>query len=65
MKKIVSFALSFTALLLLSVNASSQTVKIGVFDIDVMVQAMPAYHNVDSLMQIFDRDSLGSLRDYY
>ena len=49
----------------MSVNARSQTLKIGVFDIDVMVQAMPGYHNVDSLMQIFDRDSLGSLREYY
>jgi len=65
MKKILSFAFSFAALLFLSVNARSQTLKIGVFDIDVMVQAMPAYHNVDSLMQIFDRDSLGSLREYY
>ena len=43
MKKILSFALSIVALLLLSVNARSQTLKIGVFDIDVMVQAMPAY----------------------
>ena len=65
MKKILSFALSIAALLLVSVNARSQTLKIGVFDIDVMVQAMPGYHNVDSLMQIFDRDSLGSLREYY
>ena len=65
MKKILSFAFSIAALLFLSVNARSQTLKIGVFDIDVMVQAMPAYHNVDSLMQIFDRDSLGSLREYY
>ena len=65
MKKILSFAFSFAAFLLLSINARSQTFKIGVFDIDVMVQAMPAYHNVDSLMQIFDRDSLGSLREYY
>ena len=65
MKKILSFAFIFTALLLLSVNARSQTLKIGVFDVDVMVQAMPGYHIVDSLMQIFDRDSLGSLREYY
>jgi len=65
MKKILSFALSIAALLLVSVNARSQTLKIGVFDIDVMVQAMPGYHNVDSLMQIFDHDSLGSLREYY
>ena len=65
MKKIVSFAFIFTVSLLLSVNARSQTLKIGVFDLDIMVQAMPAYRNVDSLMQIFDRDTLGALRDYY
>jgi len=65
MKKILVFVFSFTALLLLSINARSQTLKIGVFDVDVMVQAMPGYQNVDSLMQIFDRDSLGSLREYY
>ena len=65
MKKVLSVALGFFVLVLLSTNARSQTLKIGVFDIDVMVQAMPGYHNVDSLMQIFDRDSLGSLREYY
>jgi Skp family chaperone for outer membrane proteins len=65
MKKVLSFVFSITALLFLSINASSQTLKIGVFDVDVMVQAMPGYQNVDSLMQIFDRDSLGTLREYY
>ena len=65
MRKRLSFAFCIVALLLLSINARSQTLKIGVFDIDVMVQAMPAYRNVDSLMQIFDRDSLGALREYY
>jgi len=65
MKKTFLFAFIFTAFLLLSVNAKSQTVKIGVFDIGVMVQAMPGYHIVDSLMEIYDRDSLGALREYY
>ena len=65
MKKIFAFAFSFAAFLFLSINVISQTLKIGVFDVDVMVQAMPGYQNVDSLMQIFDRDSLGSLREYY
>jgi len=65
MKKLLSFAFILIVSLLLSVNASSQTFKIGVFDIGIMVQAMPGYHNVDSLMEIYDRDSLGSLRDYY
>jgi len=64
MKKILSFAFIFTALLL-SLNVRSQTPKIGVFDIGIMVQAMPGYHVVDSLMEIYDRDSLGSLREYY
>ena len=65
MKKIVSFAFIFTVSLLLSVNARSQTLKVGVFDIGIMVQAMPGYVVVDSLMVIYDRDSLGSLREYY
>ncbi len=65
MKKVLSFVFCFTALLCLSMNARSQTLKIGVFDIDVMVQAMPGYHLVDSMMQIYDTDSLGSLREYY
>ena len=65
MKKIVSFAFIFTVSLLLSVNARSQTLKVGVFDIGIMVQAMPGYPVVDSLMEIYDRDSLGSLREYY
>jgi Skp family chaperone for outer membrane proteins len=65
MKKIVSFAFIFIVSLLLSVNVRSQTLKVGVFDIGIMVQAMPGYHVVDSLMENYDRDSLGSLREYY
>ena len=65
MKKVLSFAFIFTVSLLLSVNARSQTLKVGVFDIGIMVQAMPGYPVVDSLMEIYDRDSLGSLREYY
>jgi Skp family chaperone for outer membrane proteins len=62
MKKLIFPVFSFT--ILVSLNAKSQTFKVGVFDIDVMVQAMPAYRVVDSLMEIYDRDSLGALRDY-
>jgi Skp family chaperone for outer membrane proteins len=65
MKKILSFAFILAVSLLLSMNARSQTLKVGVFDIGIMVQAMPGYHLVDSLMEIYDRDSLGSLREYY
>jgi Skp family chaperone for outer membrane proteins len=65
MKKLLSFAFIFAVSLLMSVNARSQTLKVGVFDIGIMVQAMPGYVVVDSLMEIYDRDSLGSLREYY
>jgi Skp family chaperone for outer membrane proteins len=38
-------------------SAQAQT-KIGVFDIERMVMLMPGYRNVDSLTQIYERDSL-------
>jgi Skp family chaperone for outer membrane proteins len=59
-----SFFFSFVACVLMTANVESQTLKIGVFDVDVMVQAMPGYRAVDSLMQMYDRDSLGALRAY-
>ena len=52
------------AVVLFTNSSNAQTLKIGVFDIDMMVQAMPPYHNVDSLMQIYDNDSLGALKQY-
>ena len=65
MKKLLSFVFILTVSLLLSMNVRSQTLKVGVFDIAIMVQSMPGYPVVDSLMQIYDRDSLGALREYY
>ncbi len=38
--------------------------KIGVFDIDLMVQAMPGYRSVDSMLQIYERDSLRADYDF-
>ena len=63
MRKAIFF-FSLIAGLLMSANVKSQTLKVGVFDLDIMVQTMPGYRAVDSLMQIFDRDSMGALRDY-
>ncbi|HEY5771698.1 MAG TPA: hypothetical protein VIS75_03675, partial [Chitinophagaceae bacterium] len=63
MKKVFSFVFFFTVLVFSNGTVKSQTLKVGVFDVDIMVQAMPAYRVVDSLMQIFDRDSLGALQD--
>ena len=64
MNKKLFFILSFFVVMFIANNSKAQTLKIGVFDIDMMVQAMPTYHIVDSLMQIYDNDSLGALRQY-
>jgi len=56
---------SFFILITSKQTNAQQQFKVGVFDIDLMVQAMPAYRNVDSLMQIYDEDSLGAEYQYY
>ncbi len=39
--------------------------KIGVFDLDIMVsQALPEYRAVDSMVQVYERDSLSLEYDY-
>src|SRR3954465_8636218 len=58
MKK-VFFSLLVVVAVLFAGKANAQ-VKIGVFDIDYMVQAMPGYARVDSLVQLYQRDSLGT-----
>lgn len=64
MKKTIILAFTFVFLLSFTNEVKSQTLKIGVFDLEVMVQAMPAYRVVDSLMAIYDRDTLDALRQY-
>ena len=46
------------------VAAQAQQFKVGVFDIDIMVQAMPGYDAVDSMVQLYERDSLQGEYDY-
>jgi hypothetical protein len=48
-----------------SENTKAQSLKVGVFDIDLMVQAMPGYRAVDSLVQIYEADSLAVELQYY
>ena len=50
--------------MLFNTNANSQVLKVGVFDLEVMVQAMPSYRVVDSLMAFYDRDTLEALYEY-
>lgn len=58
MKKLI-VSVSLFGLLFFGFQAQAQqTMKVAVFDIDIMVQAMPGYRTVDSLVQIYERDSL-------
>jgi Skp family chaperone for outer membrane proteins len=65
MKKTFFPILIFIAFLFAGKNANAQQFKAGVFDLDLMVQAMPGYHLVDSLLQIYESDSLGAEYQYY
>lgn len=66
MKK-VFFSLVMIAGMFIAGNVNAQTtpIKIGYFDIDQMVSAMPGYRSVDSLLQIYQTDSLGTQYDFY
>jgi len=66
MKKALSI-LILTALFFSAekVHAQQPALKIGVFDLDIMVQAMPGYKIVDSLLQSYNRDSLGAEYEIY
>ena len=65
MKKIFFLVFISLFLLLLTQSTKAQTLKVGVFDIDLMVQAMPGYRAVDSLVQIYEGDSLSIEYQYY
>lgn len=64
MKKLLFAVLAFVGLLLNSQESKAQT-KIGFFDLETMVQVMPGYRAVDSLLQIYERDSLQAEYDFY
>lgn len=64
MKKVLFVALAFAASFAIRNEAGAQTVKVGVFDIDIAVQNMPGYRRVDSLLAIYQQDSLRSEYDF-
>lgn len=64
MKK-VFFSLLTIAALCFTANIVQAQVKVGIFDLDAMVSAMPAYRVVDSLLAIYQRDSIGGEYAYY
>ena len=66
MKKVLFSIFTFTTLFFSAQKVQAQTqLKIGVFDIDLMVQNMPGYKMVDSLVVIYNRDSLAAEYEIY
>lgn len=54
-----------SAVMLAGKDVKAQQFKAAVFDIDYMVRAMPGYTAVDSLVQIYNTDSLGAEYSIY
>jgi Skp family chaperone for outer membrane proteins len=65
MKKFFVTLVVFVGTLAATITTNAQATKYGVFDIDLMVQAMPQYRAVDSLVQLYERDSLQREYDFY
>jgi Skp family chaperone for outer membrane proteins len=65
MKKVLFIVLAVVGSFFAAENVQAQQLKLGVFDIELMVQAMPKYRNVDSLVQIYERDSLSAEYNVY
>jgi Skp family chaperone for outer membrane proteins len=64
MKKVFFTLLTVAGMLFAGDKASAQ-IKVGVFDLDEMVQVMPGYRVVDSLLRIYQADSLGAEYQIY
>ena len=66
MKKFLS-VVSFFMLVFFasSVQAQNTAIKIGVFDLELMVQAMPGYGTIDSLVRQYEQDTLMAEREIY
>ena len=65
MKKVIFSMLVLSAVMFAGEDVKAQQFKAAVFDIDYMVQAMPGYATVDSLLQIYQQDSLTTEYNIY
>ncbi|CAA9468821.1 MAG: hypothetical protein AVDCRST_MAG96-245 [uncultured Segetibacter sp.] len=64
MKKVLFVVLALAGSFIAANNANAQAGKIGVFDIDYAVQGMPGYRTVDSLLALYQQDSLRGEYDF-
>jgi Skp family chaperone for outer membrane proteins len=60
MKKVLLSMIVLSAVMFAGGDVKAQQLKVAVFDVDVMVQAMPGYGAVDSAVQQYNTDSLGA-----
>jgi hypothetical protein len=65
MKKVLIAVVALVGLLISSNETKAQAAKFGFFDLETMVTVMPGYRAVDSLLQIYERDSLAAEYDFY
>jgi Skp family chaperone for outer membrane proteins len=65
MKKVLIAVVALVGLLISSNETKAQAPKFGFFDLETMVTVMPGYRQVDSLLQIYEKDSLTAEYDFY
>lgn len=65
MKKVLFSLLMVAGVLSVKSQNVAPALKIGIFDVEQMVQAMPGYGKVDTAVAIYQRDSLGAEYDFY
>lgn len=66
MKQFLSVvSLSMLVFFASGVHAQTPVIKIGVFDLELMVQAMPGYGTIDSLVRQYEQDTLMAEREIY
>jgi len=64
MKKLLTIATVIVALLFASNNKAAAQNKFGYFDLDYVVSQMPGIGKIDTLMAVFQSDSLGREYDF-
>lgn len=64
MKKLLFVFVAFAASFLFSQNSNAQQLKIGYFDEQQLLPIMPGYAKLDTLMAVYQNDSLGVEYNY-
>lgn len=64
MKKLLAIATITVALLFTDNDTATAQNKFGYFDLDYVVSLMPGISKVDTLMAVFEKDSLGAEYDF-